>query len=118
MLSLTRTAAKRGPRPLIRSFSEALNAEPHPEPPPPPPTSAGPSRGRRPANRRSDYTALSHEKVPVPQDHGLYAFFRKKQDGPRGEARYEVVETPQDAQMHSGKPIATRQLERIYDMEY
>ncbi|KXN81768.1 54S ribosomal protein L4, mitochondrial [Leucoagaricus sp. SymC.cos] len=47
------------------------------------------------------------ERVPVREDHGLYAFFRRKEvkDGDKleGEAKYEVVETPQNMQTISGR---------------
>jgi hypothetical protein len=48
------------------------------------------------------------EKVPVREDHGLYAFFRRKEvkfgaEEPQGEEKYEVVETPQAMQTISGE---------------
>jgi hypothetical protein len=48
------------------------------------------------------------EKVPVREDHGLYAFFRKKEvklgaDEPEGEDKYEVLETPQNMQTITGE---------------
>ncbi|KAF5360500.1 hypothetical protein D9756_005024 [Leucocoprinus leucothites] len=47
------------------------------------------------------------EKVPVREDHGLYAFFRRKEpeDGKvfEGEAKFVVCETPQSFQTLSGR---------------
>lgn len=46
-------------------------------------------------------------KVPVREDHGLYGFFRRKElkDGEtlEGEAKFEIVETPQSMQTTSGE---------------
>ncbi|PPQ69613.1 hypothetical protein CVT24_001369 [Panaeolus cyanescens] len=45
-----------------------------------------------------------HQKVPVREDHGLYAFFRRQPgDDLEGEARYEVFETPEQGQLMSGR---------------
>ncbi|KAF9046570.1 mitochondrial 39-S ribosomal protein L47 (MRP-L47)-domain-containing protein [Panaeolus papilionaceus] len=50
-------------------------------------------------------------KVPVREDHGLYAFFRGKEgDNLEGEARYEVFETPEQAQLVSGRAWRAEEL--------
>ncbi|KAF9475657.1 MRP-L47-domain-containing protein [Pholiota conissans] len=107
MFSFTRSAAQRVPRHLTRSFTEALTSESQIEQSSLLiTTSAGPStRGRRaPASRSTlKFATLPHEKVPVEENHGLYAFFRRKPNGPTGEAGYEVVDTPQESQLHSGR---------------
>lgn len=42
-------------------------------------------------------------RVPVREDHGLFAFFRKKPgDNLTGEDSYEVVETPEQGRLVSG----------------
>ncbi|KAF8798950.1 MRP-L47-domain-containing protein, partial [Phlegmacium glaucopus] len=47
---------------------------------------------------------LTHN-VPVREDHGLYAFFRRKPDDTlKGENRFEVVETPETYQVLTGRP--------------
>jgi hypothetical protein len=43
------------------------------------------------------------QKLPVREDHGLYAFFRRKPDDTlKGENRFEVFETPESYQVLSG----------------
>ncbi|KJA21184.1 hypothetical protein HYPSUDRAFT_203160 [Hypholoma sublateritium FD-334 SS-4] len=78
MFSLTRSTAKRAPRDLIRSLSVAVSTEIK-QPQSPPTGKAGPSHGRsRIAKRAHELPLLSNAKIPVPDDHGLYAFFRQK----------------------------------------
>lgn len=110
MFSLTRSTAKRAPRDLIRSLSVAISTEIQQPQSPPPTGKAGPSHGRsRIAKRAHELPPLSNTKVPVPDDHGLYAFFRQKTGSKdTGEAAYEVVETPDQGQLSTGKPIPTR----------
>lgn len=46
---------------------------------------------------------LPKEKIPVREDHGLYAFFRRKEGADLvGDARYEVVETPDQVHLVTG----------------
>jgi len=52
-------------------------------------------------------------KVAVREDHGLYAFFRRKPQKPDspelvGEDRYEVVETPEEGQLITGSLFLRR----------
>lgn len=43
-------------------------------------------------------------KIVLKEDHGLYAFFRKKEsDDLVGDARFEVVETPENMQKDTGR---------------
>ena len=118
MFSLTRTTAKRAPQELIRSFSVAVSTEVQKPSPLPPTGKAGPSHGRsRIAKRAHELPPLSNTKVPVPDDHGLYAFFRKKTgNNDTGEAAYEVVETPDQGQLSTGKPFPTRHEKRVSDL--
>ncbi|KAF8967156.1 mitochondrial 39-S ribosomal protein L47 (MRP-L47)-domain-containing protein [Flammula alnicola] len=111
MFSLTRTAAKRVSRPLIRSFAEVVTPDAKAEPHSPPAVLAGPSQLHRTRAHRKSTTPPpatppkppSNGKVPVRQDHGLYAFFRKRKNNLAGEGGYEVVETPEDAQLLTGR---------------
>jgi large subunit ribosomal protein L47 len=49
---------------------------------------------------------LTEGRIPVREDHGLYAFFRRKEGADLiGDARYEVVETPEKVQHVTGKPL-------------
>ncbi|KAF8903155.1 mitochondrial 39-S ribosomal protein L47 (MRP-L47)-domain-containing protein [Gymnopilus junonius] len=78
MLSLYRNASKQGLRPSTRSLAQVVQKQ-----------TSGPSIAK---------------KVPVRDDHGLYGFFRKKPAaGLVGEARYEVVETPEEGQLVTGR---------------
>ena len=47
------------------------------------------------------------QKIPVREDHGLYAFFRRKSnDTLKGEDRFEVVESPDTYQVLSGMVVS------------
>ncbi|KAF4617142.1 hypothetical protein D9613_005937 [Agrocybe pediades] len=105
MLSLSRNVSKELVRPLTRSFAQVV-----------PPNvnsgstassqSAGPSKSRRKTTHKSEIPAPAlTEKVPVKEDHGLYAFFRKKPDSDNlvGEDKYEVVESPEAGQLITGR---------------
>ena len=53
---------------------------------------------------------LSKERIPVTEDHGLYAFFRRREGTDTdlvGDAKYEVVEAPEKVQRVTGKPFCT-----------
>lgn len=108
MLSVSRNASKELSRPLIRSFAQVVPPSANTRPN----STAGPSKSRKrssPASPKSP-TPLPTEKVPVKEDHGLYAFFRKKHDHENcvGEDKYEVVESPEAGQLLTGAFISTR----------
>jgi len=47
------------------------------------------------------------QKLPVREDHGLYAFFRRKSDDTlKGEDRFEVLETPETYQILTGMVVS------------
>lgn len=101
MLGLARTSSRLLARPLARSFAEivptasansnagdsAALALSNPSPSSPAPLHVGLTEAAR------------KNRIPVREDHGLYAFFRKK-DGEDlvGDARYETVESPEGLQ--------------------
>ena len=97
MLSFARTVlptSSLGKRPpTFRSFAQVINTTASPSPPP-----AAVKRTRH---------ALGKGRFPVREDHGLYAFFRRKEpkEGEElvGDAKYEVVETPEKMQKVTGK---------------
>ncbi|KDR82826.1 hypothetical protein GALMADRAFT_238427 [Galerina marginata CBS 339.88] len=92
MLSLTRNASKQVSRPLTRSLAEVVT-----------PNAKGDFSSRPPDFARPQKPKLS-KKIPVREDHGLYAFFRRKPDaGLVGEERFEVVETPESGQLITGR---------------
>ncbi|KAF8895515.1 mitochondrial 39-S ribosomal protein L47 (MRP-L47)-domain-containing protein [Infundibulicybe gibba] len=82
MFNLVRVTQQHVRRSLTRSFAEVLSA---------------------PATTSVPPAPLAHNglngRVPVREDHGLYAFFRRK-DGEdlAGDAKYEVVESPETMQ--------------------
>jgi len=94
MLSFVRTVlstSSLGKRPpTFRSFAQVVNT--------PSPTPA--------AVKRTGH-ALRKGRFSVREDHGLYAFFRRKEpkEGEEltGDAKYEVVETPEKMQKVTGK---------------
>jgi len=91
-------APRRLPRLSTRSFAEHVTV---PQLTPPP--SAEAPAGRR--KRKSKFPVAEKQKgrLPVRDDHGLYAFFRRKRgDNLVGEDRYEVLETPDEGKMVSG----------------
>ena len=93
-------------RPFIRSFAEIV--------------AENPTRHRKLRRRQARLLAGSTpseslptpeiskpekliQKIPVREDHGLYAFFRRKSDDTlKGEDRFEVVESPDSYQVLSG----------------
>jgi hypothetical protein len=47
------------------------------------------------------------QKIPVREDHGLYAFFRRKSDDTlKGEDRFEVVESPEAHRVPTGTVVS------------
>jgi len=88
-LAFVRTAPKRVPRlttgrQTIRTFADVVPAPPSQQTPPAP--------------------SLKKGRIPVREDHGLYAFFRRKEgDDLTGDANYEVVETPEKNQHLTGR---------------
>lgn len=96
MLSLARPSTKHLYTSFSRCFAEFV-----------------PHRGRS-GSRPSSYSsvavfdqkneATNHKRrITVREDHGLYAFFRRKEEEDLlGDARYEVFETPDKAQVPTG----------------
>lgn len=98
MLSLSRNASRQGLRPLTRSLAEVVNHNRRGDSDSS--STAGPSSSK--AQKQMSEPSIT-EKVPVREDHGLYAFFRRKPGAELvGEARYEVVETPEGGQLVTG----------------
>jgi len=88
MLALARTAARRINRVPARSFAEIVSVEQNT-----PSTSVS-------TNGRSN----PFQRIPVREDHGLYAFFRRKSgDDLVGDARFETFESPDSGQVMTGK---------------
>ena len=106
-----RTISSQVSRPFIRSFAEIV--------------AENPTRQRRLRKReaRHDLLAISappessepskpnekliQKKIPVKEDHGLYAFFRRKSDDTlKGEDRFEVVESPETFQVLTGMVVS------------
>lgn len=96
-----RTISSQVSRPFIRSFAEIV--------------AENPTRQRRLRRREARLLASSEspepskpkeksiQKIPVREDHGLYAFFRRKSDDTlKGEDRFEVVESPNTFQVLTG----------------
>lgn len=51
------------------------------------------------------------QKIPVKEDHGLYAFFRRKSDDMlKGEDRFEVVESPDSYRILTGMVVSALKL--------
>lgn len=107
MLALVRTAPKRisrpaNGRPIIRALADVVATLPNKSIINPPPVPRNPT-----PTQRSIYV-LSKERIPTREDHGLYAFFRRKEDVDLvGDARFEVVETPEKVQGVTGRYFAT-----------
>jgi large subunit ribosomal protein L47 len=99
MLAFVRTVPKRIPRPMIiqpaiRALADVVAALPNHSTISAPPAPASPK----------NVHVLSKERISVREDHGLYAFFRRKEDANLvGDARYEVVETPEIVQRVTGR---------------
>jgi large subunit ribosomal protein L47 len=113
-----RTISSQISRPFIRSFAEIVAVNP-------------PRRQRR--LRRRDARLLAGtapseapelakskpnqkliQKIHVREDHGLYAFFRRKPDDTlKGEDRFEVVESPDTFQVLTGMVVSAVKI-RLY----
>ena len=90
-------------RPLIRSFAEVVAENP---------TRQRKLRRRREAPSEAPEPSKPKEKliqkIPVREDHGLYAFFRRKSDDTlKGEDRFEVVESPDTFQLLTGMVVCS-----------
>jgi hypothetical protein len=97
-------ASRRLSRPSTRSFAELVPIQSTQFTPP---TSAEAPARRRKRKTKSPPEPVAEKpkgvRVPVREDHGLYAFFRRKTgDGLTGEDRYEVAETPEEGKIISG----------------
>jgi large subunit ribosomal protein L47 len=98
---LLQSAARRLSRPSTRSFAELVPIQsaqliPHS-------SEEAPARRRKRTSKPPVAEKPKGARVPVREDHGLYAFFRRKQDDNlTGEDRYEVLEIPQEGSMVSG----------------
>jgi len=92
MFSLLRATPPQPPHIFIRTFAKILSIS-SPGAHPPDPTASH----RALQSAQSTEHALGKERIPVKEDHGLYAFFRKKDDDPelKGGARYDTVEAPE-----------------------
>ena len=103
-----RTISSQVSRPFVRSFAEIV--------------AENPTRRRKLRRREARLLAGSApsespepskpmqkliQKLPVREDHGLYAFFRRKSDHTlKGEDRFEVVESPDTYQVLSGMVVS------------
>lgn len=105
MLSLARTLRQRATLQTFscrRWFAEVVNTTPS--------TASLGSQIPVPAVTTTTTTSAVNwrkGRVPVREDHGLYAFFRRKEvkegeEPLEGEAKYEVFETPESMQTVSG----------------
>ncbi|PFH54078.1 hypothetical protein AMATHDRAFT_53887 [Amanita thiersii Skay4041] len=82
MLSLTRHVPRRVTLPMTRSLAEVVSTK----------SKTIASVSGLPTKKQKP---ILQEKVPVREDHGLWAFFRRKPDVSLvGEERYEVIEHP------------------------
>ena len=102
-----RTISSQVSRPFIRSFAEIVTENP--------------TRPRKLKRREARLLAGSApsespelskpkqklaQKISVREDHGLYAFFRRKSDDTlKGEDRFEVVESPDTYQVLTGMVV-------------
>ncbi|KAG6890642.1 hypothetical protein C0995_006618 [Termitomyces sp. Mi166 len=98
MFALARTVINRAPRAstsriATRSFAAVIQT-------PSGSSSSSPSR-----QRPLKLSRILKEKVPVREDHGLWGFFRRKDnaDELEGEAKYEIIEDPQSRQKQTGR---------------
>jgi large subunit ribosomal protein L47 len=104
-----RTISSQISRPFIRSFAEIVAENPR----------------RQRKLRRSQARSLAGsapsetpepeqnliQKLPVREDHGLYAFFRRKSDDSmKGEDRFEVMESPDTYQVLTGMVVSAAKL--------
>lgn len=111
MLSFSRHASKRIPTSILRSFAQVVEPNRNPSLD----TSKTDTLPRKERHRKPKKldptppeTPTITNKVAVREDHGLYAFFRRKPQKPDspelwGEDRYEVVETPEEGQLITGR---------------
>ena len=91
MLALARTAARRIDRVPARSFAEIVSVEQN-----------------TPSTSSNIVSTNGHsnpfQRISVREDHGLYAFFRRKNgDDLVGDARFETFESPDSGQVMTGK---------------
>ena len=91
MLSLVRTTARRINRVPARSFAEIVSVEQN-----------------TPSTSSNIVSTNGHsnpfQRIPVREDHGLYAFFRRKNgDDLVGDERFETFESPDSGQVMTGK---------------
>ncbi|KAF8627385.1 hypothetical protein AX17_006200 [Amanita inopinata Kibby_2008] len=89
MLGLSRSVPKRVTLPLTRTLAQVVPVNTKgTQSSPPVPVS------KKAAVQVTSHTSL-HERVPVKEDHGLWALFRRKEGKDLvGEARHEVIEHP------------------------
>ena len=121
---LLRTISSQVLRPFVRSFAEIVAEKPlrHPNSGSrlrrrqariaTGPKSTGPKLIAGPTTPPSESLPTTElpkskqtliQKLPVREDHGLYAFFRRKPDDTlKGENRFEVFETPETYQLSTG----------------
>ncbi|TFK40786.1 mitochondrial 39-S ribosomal protein L47 (MRP-L47)-domain-containing protein [Crucibulum laeve] len=115
MFSLINRAPKRVQRSLVRSFAEIVATAPSADSSSiPPPTIAGPNSESAEAAPRTFKYKKGARRIPTKQDHGLYAFFRRKEQKEGedlvGDARFEVVEAPETNQIISGRAWTAAEL--------
>ncbi|KAF8073694.1 mitochondrial 39-S ribosomal protein L47 (MRP-L47)-domain-containing protein [Lyophyllum atratum] len=103
MLALARTVARRVAAPPFstRSFAEVVGL-------PSTASSSTPSPAAQdsnlPESTTTQATPTLKGRIPVKESHGLYAFFRRKDDNDlTGDARYDVVESPESMQKQTGR---------------
>ena len=99
MLSLVRTTARRINRVSARSFAEIVEQN-------------------TPSTSSNIVSTNGHsnpfQRIPVREDHGLYAFFRRKSgDDLVGDARFETFESPDSGQVMTGK-VSWRFMTRLF----
>lgn len=89
-------------RPLTRSYGEIVPAKPC-ELLPSVLSKVRSDRSTPASITRYSSTVPRYKRVPVRDDHGLYAFFRRKNaENLTGEDRFEVFETPEEGRLISG----------------
>jgi hypothetical protein len=110
-----KTVSSQISRPFIRSFSEIVAVNPSRPPRPQRRLRRREARearlaGTAPTEPEAPELSKPKEKliqrIPVREDHGLYAFFRRIPDDTlRGEDRFEVMESPQTYHILSGMVV-------------
>ncbi|KIK52047.1 hypothetical protein GYMLUDRAFT_208245 [Collybiopsis luxurians FD-317 M1] len=111
MLTVLRRSCTRSSRLFSRNFAEIVPAATPLKgtiDPPPPGAITGPNGANTETNSKVVAPVRLGNRVPVREDHGLYAFFRKKEPAPGqtlvGEAQYETLGgTPNMEAIHSGR---------------